>query len=146
MIRLIVVLVFLATTAFAVEPSEVLSDPVLEQRAREISGQLRCPVCQNESIDESSAQLSADLRVILRERLVAGDTDAQAMDYLVSRYGEFILLAPDKRGVNVILWAAAPILLLLSLFVGWKAIRPRKAAPTALTADEQHRLDDLLKG
>ena len=95
--------------AWAVQPDEVLDDPALEQRAREISEGLRCPVCRNESIDESNAGISKDLRVKLRERLVAGDSDEEAVQYLVDRYGEFILFSPPKEGANLVLWLAGPV-------------------------------------
>lgn len=141
--RLALLLTFLASPLWAVEPGEMLDDPVLESRAREVSQGLRCPVCQNETIDESNASLAADLRVILRERLVAGDTNEEAVDFLVARYGEFILLEPEKGGVNLILWGAAPVLLLLALFVGWRTTQ-RKAETQALTDDEKAELDKLL--
>jgi cytochrome c-type biogenesis protein CcmH len=105
--------VFNIGPAFAWEPSEVLNDPNLETRARELSAKLRCLVCQNQSIDDSSAELAKDLRVLVRERLVAGDTDDQVSEYLVSRYGEFILLKP-KFGLNTIALWCAPALLLLA--------------------------------
>jgi len=95
-----IVFSLLTSPAWAVEPSEILDDPILEERARNLSSGLRCPICQNESIDESHADLSRELRLILRERLVAGDTDAQIMDYLVARYGEFILLKPTASDAS----------------------------------------------
>jgi len=143
MTRLALLLTFLATPLWAVEPGEMLDDPVLESRAREVSQGLRCPVCQNETIDESNASLAADLRVILRERLVAGDTNEEAVDFLVARYGEFILLEPEKGGVNLILWGAAPVLLMLALFVGWRTTQ-RKSETEALTDEEKAELDKLL--
>ncbi|WP_386682433.1 cytochrome c-type biogenesis protein CcmH [Loktanella sp. R86503] len=142
--HLILILLLLASPAFAVQPSEILSDPVLESRARDISAGLRCPVCQNESIDESNAPISHELRVLLRERLVAGDTDQQVVDFLVARFGEFILLQPDRRGANLILWAAAPLMLLIALGVGWFTIRRRPAAAKPLTETEQAELDRIL--
>ncbi|WP_394153074.1 cytochrome c-type biogenesis protein CcmH [Loktanella salsilacus] len=142
--HLILILLLLAGPAFAVQPSEILSDPVLESRARDISAGLRCPVCQNESIDESNAPISHELRVLLRERLVAGDTDQQVVDFLVARFGEFILLQPDRRGANLILWAAAPLMLLIALGVGWFTIRRRPATTEPLTETEQAELDRIL--
>jgi len=133
--------------AFAVNPDEVLSNPVLEQRARNLSAQLRCMVCQNQSIDDSNAELARDLRVLVRERLTNGDTDDQVVDYVVSRYGEFVLLKPRLSAKTVILWAT-PVLLLL---VGAIAIlvfvrtRPSQRAVAALTAEEQARIEELLK-
>ncbi len=143
--RLVMVLMLCASPLWAVQPSEMLADPVLEQRARSLSVGLRCPVCQNESIDESNAPISRDLRVLLRERLVAGDTDAEVVDYLVSRFGEFILLEPDRRGANLILWAAAPTLLLFALIVGGLTIRKRRPADAPLDAAEQAELEKILR-
>jgi len=110
--RLLVVLavVFSTAPAFAVNPDEVLADPGLEARARAISAQLRCMVCQNQSIDDSNAELAKDLRLLVRERIVDGDTDAQVMNYIVSRYGEFVLLKPRVNARTILLWAA-PLLL-----------------------------------
>lgn len=142
--RLILIFLLLAGPVFAVQPSEILSDPALESRAREISAGLRCPVCQNESIDESNAPISHELRVLLRERLVAGDTDDQVVDFLVARFGEFILLNPDRQGANLILWAAAPAMLLIALLVGWLTIRRRAPAEQQLTEAEQAELERIL--
>ncbi|CDZ66460.1 CycL protein [Neorhizobium galegae bv. orientalis] len=138
---------FAPLPAFAVNPDEVLSNPVLEQRARNLSAQLRCMVCQNQSIDDSNAELARDLRVLVRERLTNGDTDDQVIDYVVSRYGEFVLLKPRFSAKTMILWAT-PVLLLL---VGGVAIlvfvrtRPRQRSVASLTAEEQARIDELLK-
>jgi len=147
-IVLAMILALLASLpAFAVNPDEVLSNPVLEQRARNLSAQLRCMVCQNQSIDDSNAELARDLRVLVRERLTNGDTDDQVVDYVVSRYGEFVLLKPRLSAKTVILWAT-PVLLLL---VGAIAIlvfvrtRPSQRAVAALTAEEQARIEELLK-
>ena len=145
---LLLFLVFLAPLpAFAVNPDEVLSNPVLEQRARNLSAQLRCMVCQNQSIDDSNAELARDLRVLVRERLANGDTDDQVIDYVVSRYGEFVLLKPRLSAKTMVLWAT-PVLLLL---VGGVAIlvfvrtRPSQRAVAALSAEEQARIEELLK-
>ena len=139
----------LATPALAVLPDEVLDDPVLEERARELSKGLRCVVCQNESIDESNADLARELRLVVRERLVAGDSDEEVLDYLVERYGEFVLLRPRTDGWNMVLWLSGPALFLLALGVGVAYIRGRAtaAAPTesALSDDEKKRLEELLK-
>lgn len=143
--RLILLLCLLAAPVFAVEPSEILDDPVLEARAREISQGLRCPVCQNESIDESHAPVAQELRVVLRERLVAGDTDAQVVDYMVFRYGEYVLLRPDARGANLILWFAAPLMLLLALGIGWATIRRKSDTAPFLSAEEEAALEKILK-
>ncbi|MDO6590633.1 cytochrome C biogenesis protein CcdA [Loktanella sp. D2R18] len=143
--RLVLMLCLLAAPAFAVEPDEILDDPVLEARARELSQGLRCPVCQNESIDESHAPVAQELRVVLRERLVAGDTDAQVVDYMVFRYGEYVLLRPNAQGANLILWLAAPLMLLLALGVGWVTIRRKSEVAAPLSADEEAALEEILK-
>lgn len=132
--------------AWAVEPDEMLANPVLEERAREISQLVRCPVCQNESIDESHATVARELRLMIRERLVAGDGDEQVLDYLTARFGEFILLTPSKKGANLILWFAAPAMAVIGLGVGWAAIRRKpKQAESGLTPDEQEQLDKILR-
>lgn len=132
----------------AVEPGEMLEDPALEARARTISEGLRCPVCRNESIDESQAGVARDIRLLVRERLLAGDDDDAVRAAVVARYGEYALLRPTAEGANLVLWLAAPTLLLAGLALGWAAIRKRGAAPEepALTPEEQARLDDLLRG
>ena len=136
---------FAPVPALAVQPDEMLDDPVLEARARALSTGLRCVVCRNESIDESNADLARDMRIILRERLVAGDSDAQAVQYLVDRYGEYVLLNPQRDGVNLILWVSAPVLLLLGLGVALMALR-RRAPPVAPLSDEEKaRLREILK-
>ncbi len=142
-------LVVLATlpAAFAVQPDEVLSDPALEARARELSAELRCLVCQNQSIDDSDAPLARDLRVLIRERLVQGETNSQVIDYLVSRYGEFVLLKPRLNARTILLWGGPFAILLIGSLVIF--LRRRRgsglAVPEqALTADEQARLDDIL--
>ena len=150
MIRsVLIALVFLISLpAFAVEPDEVLDDPVLEARARELSAELRCLVCRNESIDDSNADLARDLRLLVRERLVAGDTDDQVIAFLVDRYGEDVLLRPTITGSGLVLWLAGPMMLLLALGIGIGYIRARRDAPEtaeALSADEEARLAALLK-
>ncbi len=146
--RLALFLMLLAAPLAAVQPDEVLDDPVLEERAREISKGLRCLVCQNESIDESEASLARDLRILLRERLVAGDTDQQAVDFIVARYGEYVLLRPDTRGANWLLWGAGPLMLLIAGGMGLIYVRNRasqtSAAEVPLSAEEQARLKDIL--
>lgn len=134
--------------AVAVTPAEQLADPVLESRAREISKLLRCPQCQSESIDDSNAEIAQDLRRLVRERLVAGDTDRQVIDYAVARYGEYVLFLPEARGINLVLWGAGPALLLLGLLTAAIAARRRKTvavAPEALTEEEKRRLEDLTR-
>ena len=145
--KLLLLLLLLAAPAFAVQPDEVLDDPVLEERARDISAGLRCPVCRNESIDDSNAPISRELRLMVRERLVEGDTDQEVVDFVVARYGEYVLLRPDTRGWNMLLWLSAPILLILGLVIALVTVRRRNAARPAevLSAEEQARLDELLK-
>lgn len=143
--RLLIILVLFASPLWAVEPSEMLADPVLEERARDLSQGLRCPVCRNESIDESNAALAKELRILLRERIVAGDSDEEAVDFMVARYGEYVLLRPDARGANMILWLAAPALLLIALGIGWTTIRTKRAAPSALSNEEQAELEKILR-
>lgn len=137
------------TPALAVEPDEILDDPVLEARARELSKELRCLVCRNESIDESNAELARDLRILVRERMVEGDTDAEALAYIVDRYGEFVLLRPQASGSTLILWAAGPTLLVIALGVSLVYLRRRRptASPTAapLSDEERRRLDEILR-
>lgn len=139
------ILLLIASPVWAVEPDEMLTDPVLEERARILSQGLRCPVCRNESIDESNAILAKELRIVLRERLVAGDTDQQAVDFMVTRYGEFVLLRPDASGVNLILWLAAPGLLIAALGVGWITIRKRRPVDDQLSDAEKAELDEILR-
>ena len=138
----------LATPALAVQPDEVLDDPVLEERARALSGELRCLVCRNESIDDSNAELARDLRLLVRERLVAGDSDAEVIAFLVDRYGEFVLLRPPASGSTLVLWLAGPAMFLVALGLGVGYVRSRRRVPEpglALSPEEQARLDALLK-
>jgi len=140
-----------AAPALAVTPDEVLSDPVLEGRARDISAELRCMVCQNQSIDDSDAPLAKDLRVLVRERLVAGDSDEAVLDFIVARYGEYVLLRPVVGGHTLVLWFGAPALFLLgAIGIGTMVLRRRKAAhatPAAapLSAAEAKRVAQLLE-
>ena len=132
--------------AFAVNPDEVLADPALEARARAISAELRCMVCQNQSIDDSNAELAKDLRVLVRERLKAGDSDDEVRAYLVSRYGEFVLLRPPL-GFNTLLLWGMPVLLLAvgGIVIFRQAARRRRPEPAApLSDDEQKALDAIL--
>jgi cytochrome c-type biogenesis protein CcmH len=136
----------LPQTGFAVTPDEILKDPVLEQRARGLSQELRCMVCQNQSIDDSEAPLAKDLRMLVRERLVKGDSDRQVLDYLVSRYGAFVLLKPPLEISTLLLWAVPPLALLGGIVTLLAMARRRKAVVldnTALSADEQRRLRKL---
>jgi cytochrome c-type biogenesis protein CcmH len=144
-LALIAALVF-GSAAFAVQPDEVLKDPVLEKRAREISAGLRCLVCQNQSIDDSDAQLAKDLRLLVRERLVAGDTDEQVHDFLVQRYGEFVLLKPAFGTHTLLLWLTPALVLILGGIGAYAALRRRpQSATAALDADEERKLEELLK-
>ena len=139
------VLALLATPVAAVQPGEMLADPGLEARAREISAGLRCPVCRNESIDESNAPVARDLRLMVRERLVAGETDEQVIAAVVARFGEFILLKPVASGANLILWLSPVGLLVAALAVALAAQRRRVAVQEGLTEAEQARLTEILR-
>jgi cytochrome c-type biogenesis protein CcmH len=135
----------------AVQPDEMLSDPKLEARARAISQELRCLVCQNESIDESEAPLAHDLRVLVRQRVEAGDSDAQVMNFIVARYGEFVLLKPRLEWRTALLWGTPPGLLLIGIVMLLVAARRRQGMPAAaatanLTAAEEARITELLRG
>lgn len=144
-----VMILALPVAAPAVQPDEILDDPVLEQRARDLSAGLRCLVCRNESIDESNADLARDLRLLVRERLVAGDSNDEVIDFVVDRYGEYVLLKPTSHGANWLLWAAGPIMLLLGAVIGVFYLRGRSRAPgkteDALTEEEQARLKRILE-
>lgn len=141
----ILALVLVATPVIAVQPDEMLADPVLEARARGISRDIRCPVCQGETIDDSNAPISRDLRLIIRERLVAGDTDAEVVGYIVARYGEGVLFNPPAEGVNLVLWFAGPVLLLSGIAVAMTAGRRRRVPEATLSAEEEARLKEILK-
>ena len=147
----LLLVVFAAHPAFAVQPDEMLADPALEARARALSQELRCLVCQNQSIDDSEAPLARDLRILLRERLKSGDSDRQAMDFLVARYGEFVLLKPRLEWRTALLWLGPPALLIaggLALFI---AARRRSLSVAAgggpgqpLSQTEEARLAALM--
>lgn len=134
--------------AVAVEPNEMLSDPALEARARALSQGLRCLVCQNESIDDSGASLAHDIRVLVRERIKAGDTDQQVLDFLVARYGEFVLLKPPLSWHTVVLWGLPPGLLLIGIVIMVVMARRRAEVPATgvLTPAEEARVERLLRG
>jgi cytochrome c-type biogenesis protein CcmH len=135
--------------ARAVLPDEVMSDPVKEARARDLSRELRCMVCQNQSIDDSEAPLARDLRLLVRERIATGDSDSQVIDFLVARYGQFVLLKPRFERQTLILWLLTPLLLIGGGFALWWHIRRRPegdASSQPLTADEQARLAALISG
>jgi cytochrome c-type biogenesis protein CcmH len=141
---------FLAAPAVAVQPDEILQDPGLESRARALSQELRCMVCQNQSIDDSDAPLAKDLRVLVRERLTAGDSDRQVIDFLVARYGEFVLLKPRLSAHTALLWLAPFTIVLLGawgLIALWRGRREGalQTAQTPLSAAEQARVAELLE-
>jgi cytochrome c-type biogenesis protein CcmH len=140
-------LALVGSPAAAVQPDEILPDPAMERRAREISAELRCMVCQNQSIDDSDAPLAKDLRVLVRERLKAGDTDIAVKDFLVDRYGQFVLLKPRFDWGTAALWLTPFAILGLGALAVFSASRRRRTAGPAdlsLTDDERKRLDDLM--
>ncbi len=147
--RLILLLCLLTSPAWAVQPDEILDDPALEERARDISAGLRCLVCRNESIDESNAELARDLRLLVRERLVEGDSNDEVVQYVVDRYGEYVLLKPLVGGSNLLLWLAGPVMLLIGAGIGLVYIRRRSQAvapaEAGLTAEEQARLRQIME-
>lgn len=134
--------------ALAVQPDEMLKDPVLEARARALSRELRCLVCQNQSIDDSDADLAHDLRVLVRERLTTGDSDPQVIDFLVARYGEFVLLKPRFAWHNALLWATPAGALIVGAIAMFMAVRRRRAVAAAavvpLSAEEEQRLAEVI--
>lgn len=132
-----------ASPVLAVNPDEMMDDPVLEQRARDLSAGLRCLVCQNQSIDDSDADLARDLRLLVRERLAAGDSDQEVRQFLVDRYGEYVLLNPRVGAHTILLWVAAPTLLLVGLATLVVLGRRRRPVATGLSAEEQAALDQL---
>lgn len=147
--RLAIFALLLALTAptFAVQPDEVLQDSQLEARARALSRHLRCMVCQNQSIDDSDAPLARDLRLLVRERLSAGDSDSQVIDFLVSRYGEFVLLKPRFEWHTAGLWLLPPAILLAGVIAVFLSTRRRPAVPDpALTEAERAKLSAILRG
>lgn len=146
---LVVLMAWTSGVTLAVQPDEILKDATLEHRARDISAGLRCLVCQNQSIDDSDAPLAKDLRLLVRERLTAGDTNEQVVDYVVARYGEFVLLKPPFNSTTLLLWISPLVVLLFGIWLGQKTLRSRRAAEVSeapLSADEKARLEALLKG
>ena len=142
-----VLVLLLAAPAAALQPDEVLPDPVLEQRARELSKEIRCVVCQNESIDSSNADIAREVRLLVRERLVAGDSDRQVLDYLVARYGDFVLLRPPVKPGTYLLWFGPGIVLIFGLGAVFFFFRRQRTAATSagpLSAEEEARLARLL--
>ena len=151
--RLAMILLLVASPLWAVQPDEILPDPAMEARARDISAGLRCLVCRNESIDESNAELARDLRLLVRERLLEGDSNDEVVAYIVDRYGEYVLLRPTLTGSNLLLWLAGPAMALLGLGVAVAYLRRQSrrrceaeadAASQALSAVEQARLDEIM--
>lgn len=135
-----------APPVMAVQPDEMLADPALEARARVLSKGLRCLVCRNENIDDSDAQLARDLRILLRERLVAGDSDEEAVAFLVDRYGEYVLLNPPATGANILLWIAGPAMLIAGAGIAFATFRRRgTAAADGLNAEEAARVAEIMK-
>jgi cytochrome c-type biogenesis protein CcmH len=142
-LRALLLALCLATPVAALSPDEILPDAALEQRARDISAGLRCLVCQNQSIDDSDADLAKDLRVLVRERLVAGDSDEAVRQYVVDRYGEYVLLNPRIGSHTILLWIAAPVLLLAGLGTLVMMGRRRRVVDAGLSTEEQQALDEL---
>jgi cytochrome c-type biogenesis protein CcmH len=137
-----------AAPALAVQPDEILSDPALEARARNLSRELRCMVCQNQSIDDSDAPLARDLRILVRERLTAGDSDSKVIEFLTARYGEFVLLKPRFSWETAALWLAPLAVLVvgcIALALAWSRRRLAPAEVTPLSEDEERRLRDVAK-
>ena len=148
MLKRLALCLLLASPAFAVQPDEVLPDPAMEARARQISQVLRCPVCQGENIDESNAEVSRDLRLLVRERLLEGDTDSQVLDYITDRYGEYVLFEPEKTGANLILYYLGPVALLVAMggaFVYLRGRRREDGPGTGLSPEEEARLKELMQ-
>jgi cytochrome c-type biogenesis protein CcmH len=144
---LLAVMALGSAASLAVEPDEILPDAALEVRARSISSGLRCLVCQNQSIDDSNAPLARDLRLLVRERLKAGDSDAQVMRFVEDRYGEFVLLRPEFNAHTVLLWLAPLIVLLGAIWIGLRALArraPQTAGAASLTPAEEEKLRSLL--
>lgn len=148
-----ILLTLLPSVTRAVQPDEVMADPAQEARARNLSRELRCMVCQNQSIDDSDAPLARDLRLLVRERIAAGSTDQQVMDFLVARYGEFVLLKPRVEGQTLILWLIPPLVLIgggVALWLGNRRRRERaiadQGASFQLTPEEEARLEKLISG
>ena len=139
----------LAAPLWALQPDEILDDSKLEERARDISSGLRCLVCRNESIDDSGAELARDLRLLVRERLVEGDSDEEVLQFVVDRYGEYVLLNPRVTGSNLVLWLAGPAMLLIGAGIGWSYLRRRGQAEDdaidPLSEKEAERLREIMK-
>ena len=146
MIRTVLILLCLAGAVWAVEPDEILDDPILEERAREISANVRCVVCQNEPIDSSNAGIARDLRILIRERLVAGDSDDEVYAYLVDRYGAFVLFKPPVDASTLALWIGPFLILFLAVIGSVFALRRRPQRVESLSSDEEAELAKLRDG
>ncbi|MFS8180653.1 cytochrome c-type biogenesis protein CcmH [Pseudovibrio denitrificans] len=143
----LVLFALIATPTLAVEPDEMLSDPVLEARAREISKELRCVVCQNQDIDSSNAGVARDLRLLVRERLVAGDTNDEVLAFIQARYGDYVLLKPPFKPSTYVLWFAPSFLIFLVFVLGWRvlAVSNRTRSSHTLTREEEAYADQVIK-
>ena len=145
----LLLVIFTPLASYSVEPSEVLDDTVLEELARDISKDLRCLVCQNESIDESSATLAKDLRILVRERLLAGDNKDAVLKFIVDRYGEFVLLNPSSNGSNLILWLSGPLMLLIALIISFSFIKAnqklKRNTIIGLSDEEEKELEKIIR-
>ena len=145
----LLLVIFTPLASYSVEPSEVLDDTVLEELARDISKDLRCLVCQNESIDESSATLAKDLRILVRERLLAGDNKDAVLKFIVDRYGEFVLLNPSSNGSNLILWLSGPLMLLIALIISFSFIKANqnlnRNTIIGLSDEEKRELEKIIR-
>jgi cytochrome c-type biogenesis protein CcmH len=148
-----IMVALMPSVSHAVQPDEIMADPAQEARARNLSRELRCMVCQNQSIDDSDAPLARDLRLLVRERIAAGNTDQQVMDFLVARYGEFVLLKPRVEGQTLILWLIPPLALVGGGFALWLGNRRRRqrvaseeGASFQLTPEEEARIEKLIAG
>ena len=145
----LLLVIFTPLASYSVEPSEVLDDTVLEELARDISKDLRCLVCQNESIDESSATLAKGLRILVRERLLAGDNKDAVLKFIVDRYGEFVLLNPSSKGSNLILWLSGPLMLLIALIISFSFIKANQNSKRnniiGLSDEEKRELEKIVR-
>jgi cytochrome c-type biogenesis protein CcmH len=144
-LALLLCLMIAASAAHAVQPDEVMRDPVLEARARVLSAGLRCMVCQNQSIDDSDAPLARDIRLLIRDRIAKGESNDAVRDFLVSRYGDFILLKPPFTPQTLLLWAGAPLALLAGALAIWRAARRRQSAAPPLSEAEEVRLAEIIE-
>lgn len=147
--RLVLILMLLASPLWAVEPHEMLADPVLEERAQALDKMLRCVKCQSEAIDSSNAAWAADARVLVRDLLTDGYTDDEVLDFFVVRYGEYVLMEPRTTGSNILLWLAGPVMLIVGLGVGWMTVRRRRSTVNpvddGLSDAEKARLDEIMR-